>query len=78
MENIAGPRMYCHRPSISMRIESADVTAGMMKTHQAMDSRHFHEGRVDGAMRIGNWQALYAYAQERSQPGLSTLNGPVV
>lgn len=70
--------MYRRGQAISVCIEPTDVTAGLVKTHQAMNGRYLFECRIDGAMRIRNRQALDTYADERSQPRLSTLNDQIL
>jgi len=70
--------MYGHWQTICVRIEPANVARGVVKTHQAMNSCHFRECSIDGAMRIRSGQAARAYCHKRSQPRLSPLNGRVV
>ena len=58
--------MYCYWRTIPVRIEPADVTVRIMKTHQTMNGRYLIECGIDRTVSIGDREAFGTHADERS------------
>jgi hypothetical protein len=70
--------MHCDRILRSIAVQPADIALRIMKAHEPVNHCNLEECRVEGAMRLLLDQAFDADTNQRTQPRLRPLNGPMV